>query len=46
MVFNLIFGVGEYFVFLVLILFGLCDIMVFEGIFGGLLDCWCEVWIL
>lgn len=41
--FNLIPGVGEYFVFPALTLSGPCDIMVFEGIPGGPLDCWREV---
>lgn len=38
--FNLIPGVGEYFVFPALTLNGPCEIMVFEGIPGGPLDCW------
>jgi 2-polyprenyl-6-methoxyphenol hydroxylase-like FAD-dependent oxidoreductase len=38
--FNLIPGVGEYFVFPALTLSGPCDIMVFEGVPGGPLDCW------
>ena len=33
-------GVGEYFVFPALTLSGPCDIMVFEGVPGGPLDCW------
>ncbi|WCM94517.1 FAD-binding oxidoreductase [Acidovorax sp. NCPPB 2350] len=41
--FNLIPGVGEYFVFPALTLSGPCDIMVFEGIPGGPLDCWRDV---
>lgn len=41
--FNLIPGVGEYFVFPSLTLSGPCDIMVFEGIPGGPLDCWRDV---
>ncbi len=41
--FNLIPGVGEYFVFPSLTLSGPCDIMVFEGVPGGPLDCWREV---
>lgn len=38
--FNLIPGVGEYFVFPCLTTTGPCEIMVFEGIPGGPLDCW------
>ncbi|WP_217184372.1 styrene monooxygenase/indole monooxygenase family protein [Streptomyces sp. AC495_CC817] len=38
--FNLVPGVGEYFVFPALTLSGPCDIMVFEGIPGGPLDRW------
>jgi hypothetical protein len=38
--FNLIPGVGEYFTFPALTTSGPCDIMVFEGIPGGPLDCW------
>lgn len=38
--FNLVPGVGEYFVFPALTLSGACDIMVFEGIPGGPLDRW------
>ncbi|RTR06904.1 styrene monooxygenase/indole monooxygenase family protein [Halomonas nitroreducens] len=38
--FNLIPGVGEYFAFPALTLNGPCEIMVFEGIPGGPLDCW------
>ena len=41
--FNLIPGVGEYFVFPALTLSGPCDIMVFEGVPGGPLDCWRDV---
>ena len=41
--FNLIPGVGEYFVFPALTLSGPCDIMVFEGIPGGPMDCWSDV---
>lgn len=41
--FNLIPGVGEYFVFPSLTLSGPCDIMVFEGVPGGPLDCWRDV---
>ncbi|MCC8365862.1 FAD-binding oxidoreductase [Xenorhabdus sp. PB61.4] len=40
--FNLIPGVGEYFVFPALTLSGPCDIMVFEGIPGGAMDGWQE----
>ncbi|WP_339863683.1 styrene monooxygenase/indole monooxygenase family protein [Paremcibacter congregatus] len=38
--FNLIPGVGEYFSFPALTTTGPCDIMVFEGIPGGEMDCW------
>lgn len=38
--FNLIPGVGEYFVFPSLTTTGPCEIMVFEGIPGGPMDCW------
>lgn len=38
--FNLIPGVGEYFVFPCLTTSGPCEIMVFEGIPGGPMDCW------
>jgi hypothetical protein len=41
--FNLIPGVGEYFVFPALTTSGACDIMVFEGVPGGPMDCWKEV---
>jgi hypothetical protein len=41
--FNLIPTVGEYFVFPALTLNGPCEIMVFEGIPGGPMDCWKEV---
>ncbi|MDC9613225.1 FAD-binding oxidoreductase [Xenorhabdus khoisanae] len=41
--FNLVPGVGEYFVFPALTLNGPCDIMVFEGIPGGVMDGWREV---
>jgi len=46
--FNLIPGVGEYFVFPALTTKGAnetqaCDIMVFEGVPGGPMDCWNEV---
>ncbi|SIQ40135.1 styrene monooxygenase/indole monooxygenase family protein [Marinobacterium stanieri] len=41
--FNLIPGVGEYFVFPALTLSGPCEIMVFEGIPGGPMDCWGDV---
>ncbi|MDQ0141550.1 styrene monooxygenase/indole monooxygenase family protein [Cupriavidus necator] len=40
--FNLIPGVGEYFVFPALTLSGPCEIMVFEGIPGGPMDRWAE----
>lgn len=41
--FNLIPGVGEYFSFPALTTSGPCDIMVFEGVPGGPLDCWHDV---
>lgn len=41
--FNLIPGVGEYFVFPALTLSGPCEIMVFEGVPGGPLDCFGDV---
>lgn len=41
--FNLIPGVGEYFVFPGLTTTGPCHMMVFEGIPGGPMDCWKDV---
>lgn len=41
--FNIIPGVGEYFCFPALTVNGPCDIMVFEGIPEGPMDCWQEV---
>lgn len=41
--FNLIPGVGEYFVFPALTETGPCEIMVFEGVPGGPMDCWAGV---
>ncbi|MDF2704478.1 MAG: hypothetical protein K0R62_130 [Nonomuraea muscovyensis] len=41
--FNLLPGVGEYFVFPALTHTGPCEIMVFEGVPGGPMDCWGEV---
>jgi hypothetical protein len=41
--FNLVPGVGEYFVFPALTTTGPCEIMVFEGVPGGPMDCWNEV---
>ncbi len=41
--FNLIPGVGEYFVFPALTTSGDCEIMVFEGVPGGPMDCWADV---
>lgn len=41
--FNVIPGVGEYFVFPALTTVGACEIMVFEGIPGGPMDCWSDV---
>ena len=38
--FNIIPGVGEYFVFPALTTSGACEIMVFEGVPGGPMDCW------
>jgi hypothetical protein len=41
--FNLCPGVGEYFVFPALTTTGECEIMVFEGVPGGPMDCWGDV---
>jgi hypothetical protein len=41
--FNLVPTVGEYFVFPALTTTGECEIMVFEGIPGGPMDCWADV---
>jgi Styrene monooxygenase A putative substrate binding domain len=41
--FNLIPGIGEYFVFPALTINGPCEIMVFEGIPGGPMDAWEDV---
>jgi hypothetical protein len=41
--FNLIPTVGEYFVFPALTTTGPCEIMVFEGVPGGPMDCWRDV---
>jgi len=41
--FNLVPGVGEYFVFSALTTTGPCEIMVFEGVPGGPMDCWKDV---
>jgi Styrene monooxygenase A putative substrate binding domain len=41
--FNLVPGIGEYFVFPALTTTGACEIMVFEGVPGGLMDCWDDV---
>jgi hypothetical protein len=41
--FNLVPGVGEYFVFPALTTTGACEIMVFEGVPGGPMDCWDDV---
>ena len=41
--FNIVPGVGEYFVFPALTTSGPCEIMVFEGVPGGPWDCWGEV---
>ena len=41
--FNLVPTVGEYFVFPALTTTGACEIMVFEGVPGGPMDCWGDV---
>jgi Styrene monooxygenase A putative substrate binding domain len=41
--FNLIPGVGEYFVFPALTINGPCEIMVLEGVPGGPMDCWKDI---
>jgi 2-polyprenyl-6-methoxyphenol hydroxylase-like FAD-dependent oxidoreductase len=41
--FNLMPTVGEYFVFPALTTSGVCEIMVFEGVPGGPMDCWGDV---
>ena len=41
--FNLVPGMGEYFVFPALTTTGPCEIMVFEGVPGGPMDCWNDV---
>lgn len=41
--FNLIPGIGEYFVFPALTHSGACEIMVLEGVPGGPMDCWKDV---
>ncbi|RMF10033.1 MAG: FAD-binding oxidoreductase [Alphaproteobacteria bacterium] len=41
--FNVAPGVGEYFVFPALTTTGPCEIMVFEGVPGGPMDCWKDV---
>jgi hypothetical protein len=41
--FNLCPGIGEYFVFPALTTSGPCEIMVFEGVPGGAMDCWSDV---
>jgi flavin reductase (DIM6/NTAB) family NADH-FMN oxidoreductase RutF len=41
--FNLVPEVGEYFVFPALTTTGDCEIMVFEGVPGGAMDCWEDV---
>jgi hypothetical protein len=41
--FNLVPGIGEYFVFPALTTTGACEIMVFEGVPGGPMDCWDDV---
>src|SRR5690606_9746632 len=41
--FNVAPGVGEYFVFPALTTTGPCEIMVFEGVPGGPMDCWADI---
>lgn len=41
--FNAAPGVGEYFVMPAITTTGLCEIMVFEGLPGGPMDCWADV---
>ncbi|MDR2851885.1 MAG: FAD-binding oxidoreductase [Burkholderiaceae bacterium] len=41
--FNFIPGVGEYFVFPSLTITGAAEVMVFEGVIGGPMDCWGDV---
>jgi flavin reductase (DIM6/NTAB) family NADH-FMN oxidoreductase RutF/flavin-dependent dehydrogenase len=41
--FTIVPGVGEYFTFPALTVSGPCDIMVFEGVPGGPMDCWDDV---
>ena len=41
--FNIVPAIGEYFVFPALTKSGPCEIMVFEGIPGGPMDCWSDV---
>src|SRR5580704_15326154 len=41
--FNIIPNIGEYFVFPALTTSGACEIMVFEGVPGGQMDCWADV---
>lgn len=41
--FSLAPGIGEHFVFPALTVNGRCEIMVFEGVPGGPMDCWSEV---
>ena len=41
--FSLVPGVGEHFIFPALTVTGPCEIMVFEGVPGGPMDCWAEV---
>jgi Styrene monooxygenase A putative substrate binding domain len=41
--FNIVPTVGEYFVFPALTTSGMCEIMVFEGVPGGPMDCWGDV---
>ena len=41
--FSLVPGVGEHFIFPALTVTGPCEIMVFEGVPGGPMDCWADV---
>jgi hypothetical protein len=41
--FSLVPGVGEHFIFSALTVTGPCEIMVFEGVPGGPMDCWADV---
>jgi flavin-dependent dehydrogenase len=41
--FSLVPGVGEHFIFPALTVTGPCEIMVFEGVPGGPMDCWSDI---